>query len=254
MRRSLMVMLSVVAFAACPAVELRETCGDGIDNDGNGFADCDDIDCKGQPACIPPDYGRCAKCSHACTSQAECVTSYFDERPIPQCVDGRCWAVATFIQPRVELETTGGWSIVTPAPQSASTRFIKKTAIDGSAVSCATVAATAADRNTSNAIEASGKYSILGIDVTRVTPPLGQGVTLAFVNTQTADDYLIWAELWGGLPSSSTKMPTGRRFGYGCFESKPLVAPMTAVDNCPSTTSDAGVCRVFHLVMPAPEM
>ena len=97
----------------CPGPEKREICGDGIDNDGNGQTDCEDRDCTGQPACVPPDYGNCAKCSQACTVQSACVTSYMDERPIPLCgADGHCSAVQTFIQPRVVLDTQAelGWA------------------------------------------------------------------------------------------------------------------------------------------------
>ena len=59
-----LVPFIAVVFLACPGETKREICGDGIDNDGNGQTDCDDRDCTGQAACIPPDYGNCAKCSH----------------------------------------------------------------------------------------------------------------------------------------------------------------------------------------------
>jgi hypothetical protein len=257
MIRRLTVLSALVAsvFLACPGDAKREICGDGIDNDGNGQTDCEDRDCTGQPACIPPDYGNCAKCAQACTTQTACVTSYMDERPIPLCVDGHCSAVQTFIQPRIQLNTRDNWQGLSLLPQSGSTRFIKKFANDGSPVTCATVFGIASDRSAPGAIEANGTLIIQGLDVTRVTNPmLGQGITYTFVNTQTGSDYLIWTELWGGFPSSSDKLPTGRRFGYGCFESGPQVAPLVPEDNCPSTTSDAGTCRVFNLVMPGPEM
>ncbi len=244
-----------LALSACSADPKREICGDGIDNDGNGLADCADLDCTGQPQCAPPDYGSCAKCSQTCSVQSACVTSYLDERPIPQCISGHCTAVEKFVQPRVDLNTRDNWQGLSLQPASGSTRFIKKYANDGSPVTCATVAAVAADRNAPGAIEASGTLIVQGLDVTRVTNPmLGQGITYAFVNTQTGGDYLIWTELWGGPPNSNTKLPSGRRFGYGCYETGPNVAPVVPEDNCPSTTSDAGTCRVFRLVMPPPEM
>jgi hypothetical protein len=248
--------LLLIAFAGCSAEMKREICGDGIDNDGNGQTDCEDRDCTGQVACIPPDYGNCAKCSQSCTAQATCVTNYLDERPIPLCVAGKCSAVEKFIQPRIEINTLGWQGLAVP-PQSGTTRFIKKTANDGSAVTCATVLAVASDRNATaaGAIEASTNLVVQGLDVTRVmNAMLGQRITYTFVNTQTGGDYLIWTELWGGPPSSATKLPTGRRLGYGCYETLPTVAPLVAEDNCPSTTSDAGTCRVFQLAMPPPEM
>lgn len=242
-------------FVACGGGPTNEICGDGIDNDGNGLKDCDDRDCVGQPACVPPDYGSCSKCSQACVVQSACVTNYLDERPIPYCINNVCTATQTFIQPRIELSTAQNWAGLTLSPQSASTRFIKKIANDGSPVTCATVAAVAADRNTPGAIEASSNLVIQGLDVTRVTNPmLGQGISFAFVNTQTGGDYLIWVELWGGPPNSATKLPSGRRFGYGCFEDAATTPTLTVNDNCPSTTSDAGVCKIFRLTMPGPEM
>lgn len=256
-RLALVPAVLVCLFLACPGPEKREICGDGLDNDGNGLTDCEDRDCTGQPACVPPDYGLCAKCSRPCTSQPECVTNYMDERPIPLCVEGHCTALQKFIQPRIELNTRDNWQGLALSPQSASTRFIKKFANDGTAVTCATVFGIASDRNASGAgaIEASGKLIIQGLDVTRVTNPmLGQGLTYNFVNTQTGGDYLIWTELWGGAPDSNTKLPSGRRFGYGCYETLPTVAPLVPEDNCPSTTSDAGTCRRFSLLMPPPEM
>lgn len=255
MMRLSLVFIAAALLAGCIPEKAREICGDGLDNDGNGQTDCQDFDCAGQPACVPPDYGNCAKCSQACTTQTACVTSFMDERPIPLCVAGRCSAVESFIQPRVVLDTQANWGGVTLSPQSGTTRFIKKFANDGTPVTCATVFGVASNRNEPGAIEANGNLIIQGLDITRVTNPmLGQGITYTFVNTQTGGDYLIWTELWGGPPSSSTKLPSGRRFGYGCYETLPIVAPLVAEDNCPSTTSDAGVCRVFRLVMPGPEM
>jgi hypothetical protein len=234
--------------------EPREVCGDGVDNDLNGLTDCADRDCAGQAACIAPDFGTCAKCSQACTAQASCVGSYLDDRPIPLCVRGVCTALEKFIQPRVELDTHANWGGLTISPQSASTRFIKKVGNDGQAVTCATVAAVAADRTAPSAIEASGNLVVQGLDVTRISSPnLGQGLAFSLVNTQTGGDYLIWVELWSGPPSSANKMPTGRRYGFGCFEDPSQTQPLTEQDNCPSSVSDAGSCKVFRLVMPAPE-
>jgi hypothetical protein len=36
----------VTGGTSCPVENTDELCGDGIDNDGNGFADCDDFDCQ----------------------------------------------------------------------------------------------------------------------------------------------------------------------------------------------------------------
>jgi hypothetical protein len=257
MRRALLVGFFLgAAFAACPEAQVRETCGDGVDNDGNGLVDCDDPDCAGQQACIDTtDYGQCPKCGKACAVQADCVGNYVTDRPIPYCIGGKCFAVETFIQPRVVLDTRDNWQGLALSPQSGSTRFIKKTGADGGAVTCAAVAAVAGDRMAPGAIEASRAFVVQGLDVTRVTNPmLGQGITYTFVNTQTGGDFLIWTELWGGAPDSNTRLPTGLRFGYGCYEAPAQVGgPLVPDDNCPSTTNDGGACRVFRLVMPPPE-
>lgn len=245
-----------LALSACPGEADREVCGDGQDNDGNGLTDCDDPDCAGQDACVDNKfYGSCTRCKQACTVQSECVTSWTNERPIPYCTESKCTALEPFLQVRVELDTRASWSGLALSPQSGSTRFIKKTGTDGGVVTCATVAAAASNRTNSSAIEQSGAFVLQGVDVTRVTnPQLGQGLTYAFVNTQAGGDYLIWTELWGGAPDSNTRMPTGLRFGYGCYEAPAQVGgPLVPEDNCPSATNDGGTCRLFRLVMPAPE-
>jgi hypothetical protein len=238
----------------------RETCGNGLDDDGNGLVDCADADCAGQAECFDtPDagaFGTCRKCGNTCVDQSDCVSyNYTDDRPIPICTMGRCTALESFVQVRVFLDTKDNWAGLGVSPQSGATRFNKKKAGDGTSVTCARVAMTASDRTKPTAIEDSKQYVLQGVDVTRITnPQLGQGITYTYVNTQTGGDFLIWAELWGGPPNSSTKYPTGNRLGWGCFEAPADVGgPIVAADNCPSTTSDAGVCRVFNLKMPGPE-
>lgn len=238
----------------------RETCGNGLDDDGNGLVDCADPDCAGQTQCVgnmdAGYFGTCLKCGNTCADQSGCVSyGYVDDRPIPYCTTGRCTALESFVQVRVFLDTKDNWAGLGVSPQSGATRFIKKKALDGSDVTCARVAATASDKTKPQAIEDSKLYSMQGVDVTRITnPQLGQGITYTFVNSQTGGDYLLWAELWGGPPNSTTKYPSGNRLGWGCFEAAADVGgPITASDNCPSTTSDAGTCRVYSLKMPGPE-
>jgi hypothetical protein len=251
---------AVTLYACSSSSSQREVCENGIDDDGNGLKDCADPDCAGQAACIN-DYdggflGACLKCGTNCAQQGQCVSyGYVDDRPIPYCVSGRCQALETFVQVRVQLDTKQNWSGLGVSPRSGSTRFIKKTAADGSAVTCARVQATAADKTKPSAIEDANTYVIQGLDVTRITnPQLGQGITYQFVNTQTGGDFLIWEELWGGPPDSTSHLPTGNRLGWGCYEATADVGgPIVVADNCPSTTSDAGTCRTFNLLMPPPE-
>ena len=255
---------AALAFAVAPLAcssdsSQREVCANGVDDDGNGKTDCDDPDCAGQAGCINDSdggyLGTCPKCGINCQRQSQCVVAFVDDRPLPYCTTGRCTALETFVQVRVFMDTKQNWSGLGVSPRSGATRFIKKTAADGSAVTCARLQATAADKTKSSAIEEADTYVIQGLDVTRITnPQLGQGITYAFVNTQTGGDFLIWAELWGGPPDSTTKMPTGNRLGWGCYDTAAVLGgPITTEDNCPSTTSDAGTCRIFTLVMPPPE-
>lgn len=248
-----------VALLACPGETKRETCGNGVDDDGNGLTDCNDPDCQGQPQCISNTdagyFGTCMKCGNTCGKQGDCVLSYTEDRPIPFCTTGRCTALEKFVQVRVELDTKSTWAGLGVSPQSGSTRFIKKVAQDGTPVTCATVTTIAADRMASGAIEASNKVIVQGLDVTPITnPQLGQGVNYNFVNTQTGGDFLIWTEFWGGRPDPNTKLPSGRRLGFGCFESAMDVGgPIVPEDNCSSSPTDASVCRIFRLKMPPPE-
>lgn len=257
-----LVAAGVGALYACgPSSSAREVCDNGVDDDGNGLADCADPDCAGQPACVGNTggdagwYGSCPKCGTACTTQEECQSGrYLDDRPIPYCQASKCVAYESFIQVRMQMDTKSTWSGVTVSPGSGSTRFIKKTARDGSTVDCARVAATASDNEKPRAIEDSLEYTVQGLDVTRITnPQLGQGITYAYVNTQTGGDFLIWSELWGGAPDSDTKLPKGRRLGWGCYEKAADVGgPLVPDDNCPSGTNSSGNCRVFNLVLPGP--
>lgn len=246
---------SAVLFVACPTPEgTYEICGDGADNDGDGKADCDDTDCDGQGTCVPPDYGTCARCGNDCPTQAACVaTDITSERPIAQCNAGKCFSKGTFVQPRFVLNTRVTWAGVAIAPRSGSTRFIKKIALDGSAVTCDTVRAKAS-KSDSSAIEKSGLFNIQGIDATPIdNGAVNQGVNYRYVNTQTGGDYLLWLEFWGGPLDVDTKLPTGSRMANTCVETGANVAEVVASDNCPSAGNDAGTCRVFQIEMAGPE-
>jgi hypothetical protein len=251
---------AVTLYACSGGSSQREVCENGVDDDGNGLADCADPDCAGQAACVGENdagyFGPCMKCGTTCAQQSQCIgTSYVSDRPIPYCTTGRCTALETFVQVRVQMDTKDNWAALGVDPRSGSTRFIKKVAGDGTPVDCARVAATASDKTQPSAIEESNEYVIQGLDVTPITnPQLGQGITYTFVNTQTGADFLIWSELWAGPRNSSTGMPSGNRLGWGCYETTDVVGgPIVPEDNCPSTTSDAGTCRVFTLVMPPPQ-
>lgn len=251
-----MSLLAVLPLAGCSGggEKTYEICDNGADDDGNGKTDCDDAACSGKPECdMTVDYGTCAKCGQACTTQASCFNvGVLDDRPLPQCLAGHCTAKETFVQVRVALNTRTNWGGVTTDPGSGVTYFIKKTAVDGSPVTCETIKAIASDRLNPLAISTNPSLQLLGVDTTPITnPQLDTGINFTLVASQTASDYLIWVEFWFGKLSSDTKFPTAKRQGYGCFETG--LAPIVESDNCPSTRTDAGTCRSFSLTMPAPE-
>lgn len=231
-----------------------EICGDGIDNDGDGKADCDDSDCAGQGSCVGPDYGTCAKCGNDCATQAACLaTEVISERPIAQCNGGKCFSKATFVQPRFVLNTKDTWAGFPTSPRSGITRFIKKVAVDGSAVTCDIVRAKAS-KSDPQALEKSGLFNLQGIDATPISSgAVYQGVNYSFVNTQTGSDYLLWLEFWAGPLGTDSKLPTGSRLTSHCVEAGVNVTEVLLSDNCPSATNDAGTCRAFQVAMPGPE-
>jgi hypothetical protein len=253
------VPLFLLVFTGCPPLQqVREICGNGYDDDNNGFADCADVDCAGQSGC-PVDgggnFGNCNKCGNSCTNQTACLQyGYGSDAPLPDCAGGRCQSFNMALQVAVTVKTdTGGWNFVTPTPRSMQMRFIRKTALDGSAVSCATVQAVASGTAATNAdqIEKSGKFNLIGFDVTPISS-VGSSITQPFVNVATAQDFLIWVEIWYGPRDATTKLPTQTRAGWGCFESGSAVAPFIPADNC-TVSPTSPTCRTITVEMPGPQ-
>ncbi len=250
--RTLLGLAGVALLAGCPAP--IENCSNGVDDNGDGLVDCADPTCSAQCNQDAGFFGTCQLCGQACTTQNDCISGqYVSDHPVPVCVASKCQALNTYIQVRLDLDTKASWSGLGITPQSAASRFILPTAQDGSAVTCAVLTAAAADKLNPSSLEQVKKFQILGLDVTKLgNPNLGQGVPLPLVNTATSDGhtFLIWEELWSGLVDSQTKMPSGRRYGYGCFEAAADVGgPLVATDDCTAP----GTCRDFKLVMPAPQ-
>lgn len=253
------VLLGLVLMACPPPNTKREICGNGFDDDENGLADCADPDCSGQSGCPVTDggqFGSCGKCGQTCSKQESCLNiSWSSDAPLPDCAASKCQSFNQALQVAVRVDVgSGGWSFVTPVPRSMQMRFIRKTALDGSAVSCSTVQALATGKMTTDAdqIERSGKFNFIGYDVTPISGSLGGYITQPYVNVGTAQEFLIWVEIWSGPREATTKLPTGVRQGWGCFESGPAVAPLIPEDHCPvSPTSPT--CRTISVEMPAPQ-
>lgn len=262
MNKTQWLVAAAAALVACsPPNKVREICGNGFDDDDNGFADCADVDCAGQAAC-PPDaggqFGSCAKCGETCTRQDGCLEyGYASDRPLPDCAGGRCQSFNQALQVAVEVDIgAGGWNFIAPAPRTMQMRFLRKTALDGSAVTCAVVQAVATGKATADAdqVERSGKFNLVGFDVTPLpTGSLPTKVTQPYVNVGTAQDFLLWIEIWTDVRDSTTKLPTGIRKGWGCFETGPAVAPLVPENNCPPVSPPAPSCRVLQVEMPGPQ-
>jgi hypothetical protein len=122
---------------------------------------------------------------------------------------------------------------------SVTTRFIKKVAVDGSAVSCARVQEMAASGLAADAgaLDASGLFNYQSWDVTPVGPPVGDTpIFNPFLHVTTGADFLIFTELWAGKPDSNTGLPTGNRYSYVCVETGPMVAEIKPSDAWPDST------------------
>jgi hypothetical protein len=242
---------------ACPGPS-REICGNGVDDDGNGLADCADPDCAGVDRCPAADagwFGPCTKCGTTCTKQSQCLgQGYNYDAPLPWCVGGTCQALNTFATVNIEF-STAGWTGLTQ-PKTIAVRVISKHAQDGSAVTCSAVEAAAQGKTANDAaqIESTDRFQFLGFDVRPIqsSTAFAPNFTDPLVKMATGDSYLIWSEVWGGPPDSNTKLPTGNRMQWACDDSSGELGPIVASDTCDKTMNDAGTCRVFHLVMPGP--
>ncbi len=255
---ALALVAAVPLIPACTSMPSgpREICENGLDDDNNGKIDCADPDCAGQDVCFFDGgfFGTCGKCGKPCTTQTACLnTSWFNDVPLAYCEMGKCTSFAKNVQVDVILNAQQAWGTLIGPTRSIATRFIKRTALDGSTVTCATVEAAAPGRMAVNSqqLENAGKFSYLAFDVRPITQATGS-IPIRFVNTLTGSDYLIWMEMWGGTPDSATKFPTGNRLGFECFDG-PMIGqqwgPITESDNCvvPGTDAGGAVCRQYQV-------
>jgi hypothetical protein len=253
--------LLLIALAGCSSTpKMAELCHNGIDDDGNGLSDCLDPACANDTGCQQQNtdsgyYGTCPKCGQICADQTACLhTSYAFDNPLAACSSGHCQSFATGIVVAMQLDTLAYTGLVAKL-QSMNTRFVSASAADGSPVDCAALAAAAPGKTSADAaqIETSGKFNLVGYDVAKVNANAGDIVLQPFMNVSTGGNYVLWVELWAGPPDTNTKLPTGNRLGWGCFDSGALVAPIVETDNCDPTVDAGNTCRQFHVVMPAPQ-
>jgi hypothetical protein len=251
------VGLMVLCTSACSMMPTqREICGNNIDDDSNGLVDCADPDCNGQPACFPDAgfFGTCMKCGQGCTKQEDCLqTSFSNDQPLPLCLAGKCTALNKSVSVNLTINAAAYMGL-SPAPRSIVTRFISKTAVDGSAVTCSVVEAAAPGRMQANVrqLESTGRFQYLGFDSRTVMGTPGQDVRVNFIPVQPGVSFLIWFEYWYGPIDGVTRFPTQNRAGFECFDGPAIGqpwAPLVEADNCPAPGQDAGasMCRTFQV-------
>ena len=240
---SLCLVLVAVGCGNPPAKSKIENCSNGVDDDENGFADCDDSACFG--------IGSCVTKIKECTSQADCLKkdgkAYPDYRvaedPMPACVDYKCVKPETgLIDINFQVKTHPGYDgcCSSQGINAVNTRFIRPTAVDGSAVTCERLQQLAGGENASpTAIEDSKQFNLVAYDMSPASKIVGgESVLISPFHATTGSDFLIWTELWSNR-NSLQKLPTGARYGWGCSAGEPAI-----------TKDDANV-RTVTIVMPA---
>ena len=227
-----------------------ETCDNGADDNGDGLVDCADPLCGASAAC-PGDAGR------PCTAQSECVReSWFKDKPLDQCRAGQCGAPGPGLAVKLEVDTTAHTGMQYKV-NSMATRFVSRTALDGSAVDCTLLQSLApgsvATEGGATQLDATGKLNYLAYEVTRVdngTP--GLTLTNPFIYTAAGSDFVIWHELWSLPPDSNNGQPQGLRKGWGCFDSGDAVAPLLPEQDCSPDAGAGTSCRTVRIKMPRP--
>lgn len=217
MNRLSLLLLSALALGCSPINAVTEICANKIDDDMNGQVDCDDPACSGKEGCPVKDmdagwYGTCVKCGRLCTAQPTCLADagyFYNEQPLPFCEGGKCtsYRPKTSVNLRLQGDLFAGTMV---------TRIIEKKAVDGSAVNCARLA-QARSTTLSSAIEGAG-LNVAGW----IYKPVGANerpVNAQLNTTNASSDYVVYAELWGGMPEATTKYPTGQLLSVGCLES-----------------------------------
>lgn len=260
-RLALLGLLLAACGSSSTSMTKVEICNNGKDDDDNGKTDCEDIDCSGQSGCpvINTDagsYGSCAKCGTTCTTAEQCLTNgktFSTETPPPECIAGKCQLFSKNIQVALEVDTASLNGFMPPL-RAMNTRFISKTGLNGATVNCLDVANNAGGKTGADAAQlekptdgGTTRFNFRGYDVSPVQATGGQIIKQPFLNIATGSGFLIWTEIWGGPVDSLTKLPTGNRYTWGCFESGVAVDPIVEADHCSSSGGDAGFCRTIKV-------
>lgn len=221
----------------------KEVCGNQIDDDGNGKVDCDDPACAAEAAC---------NVVKECTAQEDCLQKdgkkYPDYikpyDPMPACDSYACVHPEALVNINFQAKTTA-YSGIPGTISSISTRFVKKTGVNGNPVTCATLEEVAGGKvGNPTAIEDSKRFNLTAYDIRQVSQAVpGSTVLATEMHVMTGKDFIVWTELWSQPPNSLTHLPQGMRYGYACVESGPAVAEIL--------TTDTG--RTISVDMPPPQ-
>lgn len=215
-----------------------EDCANGVDDDKNGFQDCADTACAAEAVCNPKQV--------QCTKQVDCMGgktyAYFTRgiapsdggmanlNPLPMCVGQQCVIAEGQVQLRMDIQTNTyiGLNI-----NSVNTRLVKKTAADGSAVSCQTLEEVAGGATPApDAIEATNRFNLQAWDSRSTSQTVPGGTTISMtIDTNTGGDFIIWVELWSQRVEPNTRLPQGKRYGWACIESGAQVEPIKPEDH-----------------------
>lgn len=230
-----------------------ETCGNELDDDGNGLVDCADPVCSANTECEP---------APECAKQTDCFLNdddYFDfiSLPVPRCDNAKkCVTEGVSIDINVQLRKGNGYAGTGWETNGISVRFIKKVAVDGSAVTCDIINNIATGNAPADAdvLERSGRFNYMAMNtysanntVGKTDIPLGYSVT-------TGSDFLVFAELWTAKLDSLTHYPTGKRVEHRCYDNPndaltgALLQPITEADSVGEVTE-----RAFNIPMPGPQ-
>lgn len=76
-----------------------EVCNDGVDNDCDGQADCNDADCNSSPACEPCGNGVCGQGESPCTCAADCGSPPSTETNCADGLDNDCDGMIDALDP-----------------------------------------------------------------------------------------------------------------------------------------------------------
>ncbi len=251
--KSLFAVVALGLVAACGTPPDREPdveqCSNGLDDDKDGLTDCADSECAGTDVC---KVAQCAKQTD-CFAAGKEYDDFLND-PMPACTGAMtCDTPAESIDLHFQIRRPGYLSVQVG---SINTRFVKKTAVDGSAVDCARLKEVASSRDEADAnqIERTGLFNMQAFDVTPVSGPSQTSGTVILnpaFSASTGSDFIIWVELWSGARSSVTNLPKGKRWNFVCIDSGPEVAEIKPehhwADNTGTVTS-----RTIEVTVPDP--